>query len=82
MEVKGIPPYQLLQQATRSKLFFESNGSPKMTPNSRGKKRQPSTKDMRDILRGADFGFLDFIDRCLEWDPDKRIKPEDALKHS
>lgn len=26
--------------------------------------------------------FLDFISKCLEWDPEKRLKPFDALMHN
>ena len=25
--------------------------------------------------------FVDFIDRCLEWKPEKRMTPEDAFRH-
>jgi serine/threonine protein kinase len=25
--------------------------------------------------------FVDFIDNCLEWKPEKRMTPEDAFKH-
>jgi serine/threonine protein kinase len=25
--------------------------------------------------------FVDFIDKCLEWKPDKRMTPDDAFRH-
>jgi serine/threonine protein kinase len=25
--------------------------------------------------------FVDFIDKCLEWKPDKRMTPEQAFRH-
>ncbi|CAG9321914.1 unnamed protein product [Blepharisma stoltei] len=81
MEVKGIPPYSILQQSTRSKLFFDPSGYPKITANSRGKKHYPSTKELKEILRDTDAPFQDFIEKCLEWDPERRIKAEEALKH-
>jgi dual specificity tyrosine-phosphorylation-regulated kinase 2/3/4 len=29
-----------------------------------------------------DESFIDFVSKCLIWDPEKRMKPEEALKHS
>ena len=29
-----------------------------------------------------DEKFLDFLMRCLEWDPQDRMTPEKALKHA
>jgi len=25
--------------------------------------------------------FVDFLDKCLEWKPDKRMTPDEAFKH-
>jgi dual specificity tyrosine-phosphorylation-regulated kinase 2/3/4 len=25
--------------------------------------------------------FVDFMDKCLEWKPDKRLTPDEAFKH-
>lgn len=25
--------------------------------------------------------FVDFIDKCLEWKPDKRMTPDEAFRH-
>jgi serine/threonine protein kinase len=33
------------------------------------------------VLKCDDPVFLDFISCCLEWDPKKRITPDDALRH-
>jgi serine/threonine protein kinase len=30
---------------------------------------------------GERTDFVDFVDRCLEWKPDKRMKPSEAMKH-
>ncbi|XP_046405482.1 dual specificity tyrosine-phosphorylation-regulated kinase 2-like [Ischnura elegans] len=49
----------------------------------RGKSRgPPGTKDLQRALKGCDDPlFLDFIRRCLEWDPEKRLTPAQAKKH-
>ncbi|KAJ1562034.1 Dual specificity tyrosine-phosphorylation-regulated kinase [Cladochytrium tenue] len=46
-----------------------------------GKKRKPSTKTLAGVLRYADPLFLDFIERCLEWDPERRMVPDEAIRH-
>ena len=81
MEVLGVPPFSVLERATRKKLFFDYEGNPKISPNSRGKMRVPGRRNLRDILKGADLAFLDLVCACLDWDPVRRITPEDALLH-
>jgi serine/threonine protein kinase len=81
MEVKGVPPADIMEKATRKKMFFDTAGNPRILANSRGRKRYPGTKDIKDILKGADADFLEFILGCLEWNPDKRMTPDEALRH-
>ena len=47
--------------------------------NSRGKTRKPNTKTLNGVLRCKDENFLDLIQKCLQWDPEKRITPVEAL---
>jgi dual specificity tyrosine-phosphorylation-regulated kinase 2/3/4 len=86
MEVKGLPPPDMIETSSRSKLFFESKTAPKIVTNSRGKKRFPGNRPLQDVLRGADERFIHLIDSkihlgCLNWDPTQRITPEEALNH-
>ena len=81
MEVLGLPPRHLLEKATRTKLFFDELGNPKLTANSKGRKRYPSTKTLSEILSGADSRFVDLVQKCLEWDYHQRITPDEALLH-
>ena len=50
----------------------------------RGKFRgPPGTKDLSKALKGCDDPlFLDFLQRCLEWDPSLRMTPPQALRHA
>jgi hypothetical protein len=50
MEVKGVPPSNIMKLASRKHLFFEENGDPKVVPNSRGKMRYPNTKTFEEIM--------------------------------
>ncbi|KXS16268.1 kinase-like protein [Gonapodya prolifera JEL478] len=81
MEVKGVPDKEFIDRGTRKKLFFDSSSQPRLYPNSKGKKRRPSTKTLPAVLRCTDQAFLDFIDRCLVWDPHRRMTPNQALEH-
>lgn len=49
----------------------------------RGKFRgPPSSKELSKALKGCDDPlFLDFLQRCLEWDPSVRMTPPQALRH-
>lgn len=50
----------------------------------RGKPRGlPGSKDWIAALKGCDDPlFIDFLKRCLDWDPATRMTPPQALKHS
>ncbi|CDH51990.1 kinase-like protein [Lichtheimia corymbifera JMRC:FSU:9682] len=81
MEILGVPSRYLIEQSSRRKLFFDSSGNPRIIPNSRGKKRRPGTKTLAQVLRCTDPRFLDFVERCLQWDPERRMTPDQALCH-
>ncbi|XP_061826169.1 dual specificity tyrosine-phosphorylation-regulated kinase 4 isoform X1 [Nerophis lumbriciformis] len=81
MEVLGMPPSDFVQSASRRRLFFDSKGNPRNTTNSKGKKRRPNSKDLPTTLKTNDVLFLDFIKRCLTWDPTKRMTPIEGLQH-
>lgn len=50
----------------------------------RGKLRgPPGSKDLVSALKGCDDPlFLDFMRRCMEWDPATRMTPSQALRHA
>ncbi len=81
MEICGVPPKNVLRQATRGKLFFDEDYSPILKPNSRGKVRRPYTKSLSNVLQCHDKGFIRFLKGCLAWDPEERYSPSEALMH-
>ncbi|KAF6731281.1 Dual specificity tyrosine-phosphorylation-regulated kinase 4 [Oryzias melastigma] len=81
MEVLGMPPNDFVQSASRRKLFFDSKGNPRNITNSKGKKRRPNSKELSAALKTTDPLFLEFIRRCLAWDPTKRMTPDEGLQH-
>ena len=62
MEVKGVPPRSVLARATRRKVFFDDDYRPIIVPNSKGKMRVPSAKNLADMINTQDSDFVDFID--------------------
>ena len=81
MEVLGVPDRHLLEKSTRRKLFFDSTGAPRPVVTSRGRRRRPNSKTLASAVRSQDELFLDFIARCLTWDPERRLRADAALRH-
>jgi dual specificity tyrosine-phosphorylation-regulated kinase 2/3/4 len=86
MSFLGVPPRSLLDRAARRKVFFDANNAPKLPANSRGKVHRPSSRDLSQFLKAALVDgegslFVDFVTRCLCWDPDHRWTPSQAMSH-
>ncbi|KAF2865533.1 hypothetical protein BDV95DRAFT_256185 [Massariosphaeria phaeospora] len=81
MEIFGPPEKHLIEKSSRKKLFFDSNGKPRVTVSTKGRRRRPSSKSLQQALKCDDDAFIDFITRCLRWDPERRIKPDEAMVH-
>ena len=62
-------------------FFQDTTGAPRPVVNSKGRRRRPGTKTLAQVLRCDDELFLDFISKCLVWDPERRLKPQAALRH-
>ncbi|KAI9819729.1 MAG: hypothetical protein M1832_003963 [Thelocarpon impressellum] len=81
MEIFGPPEKHLIERSTRKKLFFDSLGKPRLTVSSKGRRRRPSSKTLQQALKCDDDAFLDFLTKCLRWDPERRLKPDEAMMH-
>jgi dual specificity tyrosine-phosphorylation-regulated kinase 2/3/4 len=83
MEVKGAPPRSMIVVATRRKVFFDDDYKPLQQPNSKGKTRTINSKKLSLMMQTdpTQSSFVDFVDKCLEWKPDKRMTPDDAFRH-
>jgi len=81
MEVLGIPDKEFVNRSSRRKLFFDTSGAPRTVVNSKGRRRRPGTKTLAQVLRCNDEEFVDFVAKCLVWDPERRMKPQAAMRH-
>ena len=61
-------------------MSADSTGAPRPVVNSKGRRRRPSTKSLAQVLKSDDELFVDFIAKCLIWDPERRLKPDPALR--
>ncbi|KRX89223.1 Dual specificity tyrosine-phosphorylation-regulated kinase mbk-2 [Trichinella pseudospiralis] len=87
IETLGVPPPKLIN-GRRGSIFFDQDGLPKYCRNincsHKGKERgPPGSRSLRDVLKRCDNGdFIDFVSKCLALDPEERMTPRAALKHS
>lgn len=74
---KGYPRYCSTSMNPNGSVTFGGGRS------RRGKYRgPPDSKELSRALKGCDDPlFLDFLQRCLEWDPTTRMTPPQALRH-
>lgn len=74
---KGYPRYCATEILPNGRLIFLGGKS------QRGKPRgPPASRTWTQALGGCDdLNFIDFVRRCLEWDPQLRMTPEMALRH-
>lgn len=49
--------------------------------NSKGRRRRPGSRTLAQALKCNDEEFVDFIAKCLVWDPERRMKPQTAMRH-
>ena len=75
MELFGVPCDELLKLASRRHIFFNKRNEPILILNSDGKIRQPGTKTLADTIKCDDDLLLDFLKKCFEWHPLKRMTP-------
>jgi dual specificity tyrosine-phosphorylation-regulated kinase 2/3/4 len=80
IEVLGSPPKELVLNCPRKQVFFDKYGSPLPYFDSKGYLRPPASNPLKRLLAGND-DFVEFVYRCLDWDPEKRITPAEALLH-
>ena len=66
MEVIDLPPANVLAEASRRKLFFDSKNMPRNLNTKLFKKRRVGSRSLAQILKTTDTNFIDFVSRCLE----------------
>ena len=76
MEKIGNPPLYIIENSPKRRIFFENNFK-----DDRENIFKPGSKKIKDILKDAPNNFIDFINKCLLWNPLERLTPDKALLH-
>mmetsp|Transcript_8324 Transcript_8324/g.8219 ORF Transcript_8324/g.8219 Transcript_8324/m.8219 type:complete len:84 (+) Transcript_8324:1252-1503(+) len=81
MATLGTPPIKLIERAYAKSDYFDQNNHPIIKENSNGETFLPSSRPLAEVFEGCDFKFINFLERCLTWDPKNRITAEEGLLH-
>lgn len=81
IEVRGLPPIDYIKHSPKYITFFDNQGNPRHTQNFYGIARKSKARSLLEVIPNSDLRLLDLLYKCLDWDPRKRIKPEEALQH-
>ena len=81
MEKIGAPPSYIIENSPKSRIFFDNNLKPFKFKDESGNYFKPGSKKIKDILKDAPDNLIDFINKCLLWNPLERLTPDKALLH-
>lgn len=86
MEILGQVPDDLLRRAQRELDFFvlesaDGKRQPKRLRDRKGRLRTPGAKTLEEVVPTRNRDCLDFLRRCLVFNPKERITPDEALAH-
>lgn len=80
MEVFGRPPNELIDNCSRRKHFFDDKY--RVISHSGSKKhRKIGSISLAKLTRFQNSDLLDLLEKCFEWDQEKRITASEALNH-
>lgn len=87
IDVIGMPNASVLSRSTRKKLFsqFKNDNTavpPPIEVITDSEKEKRLKYIMEKLREEPDPEFVHLISRCLEWDPLKRMTPEEGLNHN
>jgi hypothetical protein len=81
IELIGKPPLEMLKKASKWDQFFDSNMEPRKFINKKNEDYVFLERRLDDVLNCPSPLFVDFVSRCLTWDPESRLKPLEGLEH-
>ncbi|XP_032823435.1 dual specificity tyrosine-phosphorylation-regulated kinase 4-like isoform X1 [Petromyzon marinus] len=77
IQVLGLPPMNIVTASKVKIIRFDDEGG----VYSNGRKTIPGSDPLDKLLGIENIHFLHFVRRCLEWDPIRRLTPQQALDH-
>jgi len=80
LELLGLPSDHVLARAKRTAEFFAGR-RPLRSSDRKGRPHPMGTRSITDACKTQDPLFLDFVSRCLTWDPQERMTAAEAIHH-
>jgi dual specificity tyrosine-phosphorylation-regulated kinase 2/3/4 len=77
-EIFGNPPMPFITAGRRKSEFFDQRLNLKV---GKGKVRKPGSVGLAKVISCNDPKLIDFLTKCLAWDPEIRLTAEKALEH-
>ena len=63
-------------------VFFDSISNPRFLTDRKMLRHEPGSKTLVSLLGGSpDATMVSFLEACLQWNPEERMTPADALRH-
>jgi dual specificity tyrosine-phosphorylation-regulated kinase 2/3/4 len=78
-ELLGEPDIEIIRGSKRWNDFFGSDGT--MTELMVTHSRIPGSMNLKEVIQTNDVYLVDFIMKCLTWDPAKRMTAQQAMQH-
>jgi dual specificity tyrosine-phosphorylation-regulated kinase 2/3/4 len=79
IEVLGNPPFDMIQKSSIGSKLFATDGTLKHMPGCQV--RKPFKVTLSSFLKTSDSGLVNFLSKCLEWGPSKRLTADACLQH-
>ncbi|XP_078460703.1 dual specificity tyrosine-phosphorylation-regulated kinase 4-like [Lampetra planeri] len=77
IEILGMPPERMVKEAPNSESYFDEFGNPRWMSN-----KLPGSVPLDYVMRGFGAQLVSFVKSCLQWYPELRMTPHQALAHS
>jgi dual specificity tyrosine-phosphorylation-regulated kinase 2/3/4 len=74
--VLGAPPPRMVEGSKRRREFFDALGRLRLLQPTRA-----GSTPLESILKTADPHLLDFLKKCLRWEPSERLTAAEGLLH-
>ena len=77
-----MPPESMIDKSRKKDHYFDTDYSPFLIEDDdEGILRIPSSRAIKDAVPCENLEFLDFVDKCLEIDPEVRFSASEAMEH-
>ena len=77
-----MPPDSMIDKSRKKDHYFDTDYSPFLIEDDElGILRIPNTRTLKEAVPCDDEEFIDFIQKCLEIDPETRFSASEAMEH-